>query len=183
MAGAKRKRKFITHLPARLRDHVMNLVDDALCTVTSHVGAAVYAELEAVARKDPAGQWALHAMKMLTIERLDEWAKQRQREEGTVISVGDKRVFVSDTRAHRVRVYDQNGVVFAWQNGLWWKEDWAVLAQMIQTLVAQGATLDEKVAGMRRGYALKDDYPSAKNVEEACAMRGVTVEQFLAATS
>lgn len=38
----------------------------------------------------------------------------------------------------------------------------------------------QTLAGMRRGYALKDRVPGVSNVEEACAALGLSVEDFLA---
>jgi hypothetical protein len=155
------------------------LVDDALNNGADKVGPVVYRELQSLAAMSGTGQWADRALKVLTVERLDVWGKERQRELGSMVDIGGKKVFISDVRSHRVRVYDRDGVVFAWQHEMWWEVSWDVLGQMIQILAAQQAVADEKLAAMRRGYALKDDYPQAKNVDEACSLLGQTVEEFL----
>jgi hypothetical protein len=161
-------------------ERVTVLVDQAILDGHDPVGETVYAELDRVARNETGGEWATGAKKLLTIERLDLWGKDRAREQGSLVNIGGSEAFVSDTRSHRVRVYTEDGVIFAWQHELWWRADWDVLAQMIQLVAAQQDTLGEKLAGMRRGYALRDSHPEACNVEEACARMGVSVEAFLA---
>jgi hypothetical protein len=179
--GAQRRRKTITKLSVEDQGELNVLVDQALKDGHDKVGATVYPELEKTAQLSSGGEWAERAMKILTVERLDIWGKDRAREQGSLVSLGDDRsAFVSDVRSHRVRVYEEDGVVIAWQHEIWWQVDWDVLAQMIQIAVSQRDVVDEKVAAMRRGMTLKDQVQGANNVEDACAALGLTVEQFLA---
>jgi hypothetical protein len=178
--GAKRKRKVISKLTATDHERVNALVDKALLAGKAPVGVTVYAELDDLARRNSDGQWVEGVLKTLAIERLDDWSKDREREQGSNVNLGSRVAFVADTRSARVRVYTKDGVAFAWQHEFWWRADWDRLAQMIQLGVAQQDTLGEKVAAMRRVYALKDRYPMAKNGEEACSLMGLSVEAYLA---
>jgi len=173
----------VTKLAIGDQQRLNGLVDAELAKGCNWVGTAVYGELDQLAKHSQTRgdrQFADRVLKLLTIERLDLYGKEREREVGSLVNLGSAQAFVSDARSHRVRVYTKNGVTFAWQHEIWWLADWEVLGRMIQTTVAQRDTLDEKSAAMRRGYALRDRFPDAKNVEEACAKLGMTVETFLA---
>lgn len=180
MPGAQRPRKTITQLSVEDQSELNVLVDNALKAGHGRVGATVYPDLEKTAALAAGGEWAERTMKTLLIERLDIWGKERAREQGSLVNLGGRSAFISDVRSHRVRVYERDGVVFAWQPEIWWAVDWDVLATIIQAAVAQRNVADEKIAGMRRGLALRDRVKSARNVAEACAALGLSVEAFLA---
>ena len=182
MPGAKRRRNVITKLGKDDQDRVNGLVDRALEDGYDPVGETVYAELDDLAKHGSDGAWALGAMKVLTIERLDAWGKDRARQQGSLVNLGDTQAFLSDTRSHRVRIYTTDGIAYAWQHEFWWQVPWDVLDQMIVIVASQGDVLREKEAAMRRGRALQDDYPESVSVEDACDVMGMTVEEFLASS-
>lgn len=185
MPGARRPRRHITRLTRPDQEALNQRFDAALAArpiQDDRVGSDVYAELKTSAASSAMTEAAQadRILKTLAIERLDTWGKDRARETGTLVNIGGKKTFVSDARSSRVRIYTTNGTVIAWQSEFWWGVDWDQLAAMIQDTMAQGAVLGDKLAAMRRGYALKDRFPGATNVQEACALMSITVEQFMA---